>query len=374
MDDIEYYCSAPFVHIAIDNSGTDTYRPCCLWQGLSQAPDASAMAAFASQDMADLRKHMLSGLPHQGCNICHSHEAASGDSLRLGFNRQYGMVNTADLQDIEFNLGNLCNMRCRMCSSVSSSRWIADDEVLGRTSTKLTRRKLAQLGVDIKRLKKIKFIGGEITLEQDEVRHVLSSIANSCNGLNHLAVEIITNGMLRLDDDIMQMLLSCRSVDMVLSLDGMSTANDYQRSEGNWAVITDTARYYDGLRGAVFNPGIISTISMLTIADAVDLMEWVTNQLPQTWHVANALAWPNELALRNLPDDYKTKMRDKLINWVPSVDKSRHDEIRGRLLQALDLDANCDISQVQHHLSTLDQLRGERLAAALPDLHSVIFQ
>lgn len=373
MDDIEHYCAAPFVHIAIDNASPDTYRPCCLWQGPSQSAATSAMAAFESQDMVDLRKQMLSGLPHQGCNICHAHEAASGDSLRLGFNRQYGCVDQADLQDIEFNLGNLCNMRCRMCSSISSSRWIADDEVLGRKSTKLTRRKLAQLGFDIAKLKKIKFIGGEITLEQDEVKHVLDSIKQQCGGLGHLAVEIITNGMLRLDDGIMQMLLSCRSVDMVLSLDGMATSNDYQRSEGDWSVITATARYYDGLRGSVFNPGIISTISMLTIADAVDLMEWVTNELPQTWHVANALAWPSELAVRNLPQAYKAKMRHKLLNWVPSVNKSRHDEIRGRLLQALDLDANCDLAQVQQHLTLLDQLRGERLLDTLPELHSAIF-
>ena len=373
MDHVDYYCAAPFRHIAVDNIAPDRYRPCCVWQGTSQPAQVSAAAAFDSDHMQQLRLDMQANRKNPGCAICHGHDQSSGDSLRQSFNRLYDRPIEPQLRDIEFNLGNLCNMRCRMCTSSSSSRWQADDKRLGRTSHPLVRRTAADLNVDLAQLDRIKFIGGEITLEQDEVIAVLQGIDLARGGLSHLSVEIITNGMLLLQQEVIDLLLQCRHVDVVISLDGMQASNDYQRSEGKWSEIVAAARYYDALANGRFCPGIISTISCLTVADAPELMDFVTCELPGSWHVINALLWPAELSVRNMPDPYKQQIKQQLESWIPRLDKSRHQEWRGRILQDMAAPQDTDIVSVRKMLQELDDLRGETLQQCLPDLYSAYF-
>ena len=95
------------------------------------------------QGMRDVRKRMLAGEAVEECRVCYDSEAATGSSVRLNINREFdkGTLNRtgktaaafasalsrentglADSPvDVDLQLGNTCNLKCRMCSGNYSS-------------------------------------------------------------------------------------------------------------------------------------------------------------------------------------------------------------------------------------------------------------
>ena len=84
--------------------------------------------------MEDLRSQFRSGARPSGCDRCWAEEDVGKDSKRI--NSLYKMKNslkswTPDseptLKFIDFKLGNVCNLKCRICGSWSSSKWAQEE-------------------------------------------------------------------------------------------------------------------------------------------------------------------------------------------------------------------------------------------------------
>ena len=71
------------------------------------------------------------------CVQCTLKEASVGHSRRLFFrdilnpmleNTNYDYSkNFTDIYFLEFNMSNICNLKCRMCNGISSSAWVKDE-------------------------------------------------------------------------------------------------------------------------------------------------------------------------------------------------------------------------------------------------------
>ena len=120
-----YYCSASFVHLQFFNE--DSLQPCCGWNSKAGKISESSMDPFNDPLMEDLRQHMIDNIPHPGCSTCNSYLEKDIPYLRNFFNNNYPKTYDKKLQYLEFNLGNVCNLKCRMCGSASSSRWRSDE-------------------------------------------------------------------------------------------------------------------------------------------------------------------------------------------------------------------------------------------------------
>ena len=371
------YCAAPFRHIAL-NQTTDRYRPCCMWNYEHVSPVmVSDSEPMDHPWMQQLRDHMLTGLPHQGCGKCYDSEASRGDSLRLRFNQTYGRVSDADLRDFEFNFGNLCNLKCRMCGSWGSSRWIADEIKLGWQPAPLVRRTLDDMHVDFAKLDQIKLIGGEPSLEQPAILEVLSRIKLARGSLAHLSIEIITNGLIPLGPDIMTLLQQCSMVLLQVSIDGHGSHNDYQRTGSNWDDVSRTAQFYHGFIGPSWMTAVASCPSIFTIDSMRDLIDWMTAELPRSVHIVQPITDPTQLAIRNLPAGYKTLIKQKITDWNPIsdgfYDQAQIHNLKRNLCWHLDQPSNCDISSVRTHVNQLDLLRNEHLSLKNPELFQHLF-
>ena len=379
----DHYCAAPFSHIALECSNS-SYRPCCAWHHSQPSPITDTDVDPMNHPwMQDLRAHMLGGTPHPGCVKCYSNEVAKGWSMRREFNQANGRMTAANLTYVEMNFGNLCNLKCRMCGSWGSSRWIADEIKLGNIPQALVRRTIDDIHVDLANLQRIKFIGGEVSLEQTAMREALSRIAQARGSLDHLEVEIITNATIAFETDILDMLSGCRKVMMTVSMDGIGSWNDYQRTGSVWANVADVAMLYYARTAPNWQLVITSCITIYTIGGVIDLLDWVAAELPLAKHICQPAFDPREQILRNLPYSYKCEMIDMIEQWVPAnrdlgppwllYGLSNPVAIKQSLIWHLSQDPNCSLDAVRSCINQLDSLRNEHLSQQNPKLFQHLF-
>jgi hypothetical protein len=333
--------------------------------------------------MQDLRAHMLDGTPHPGCVKCYHNEAAKGWSMRREFNQSKGRMIDPNLTYLEINFGNLCNLKCRMCGSWGSSRWIADEIKMGRTPSPLVRRSPVDICVDFAKLERIKFIGGEVGLEQGSVREIFAQILRERSDLMHLEVEIITNGTVAFSTDLLELFQACKNVIMTVSMDGIGAWNDYQRTGSAWSDIAKVARLYYGFTSPRWQLLITSCVTIYTIGGITELLDWVTHELPWAKHIIQPAFDPKELIVRNLPQSYKTAMIDMIEQWQPTepgtlpswLTHAMHDSenIKQALIWHLTQDPNCSLDEVRSHINQLDLLRNEQLSQQNPKLFAHLF-
>jgi len=130
-------CMLPW--ISIEASPMGTARPCCLAREDIAGIDLrvnTAEQAYKSEYMQDLRQRFRRGEKPDSCKLCWDEESAGRDSKRINsrvrLKELYPLVDwendTPDqLWFLDLKLGNICNLKCRICGSWSSSKWAAEE-------------------------------------------------------------------------------------------------------------------------------------------------------------------------------------------------------------------------------------------------------
>jgi MoaA/NifB/PqqE/SkfB family radical SAM enzyme len=135
-------CMLPW--ISIETSPMGTARPCCLAQDEITDPTGTPYVlrnttlgeVYRSDYMQSLRQQFRNGEQPATCSRCWEEEAAGRDSKRIHsqvrLKELYSKVDwdndTPDqLWFIDLKLGNICNLKCRICGSWSSSKWATEE-------------------------------------------------------------------------------------------------------------------------------------------------------------------------------------------------------------------------------------------------------
>ena len=150
------FCIAPWhdVHVITDG----TFKGCCVMSNGEQegrlcnngkpltVAEAGIKGAINSDTSKQLRLDMLNGKWHTNCKRCKDEENSGMRSMRLLYesrwvdNKQFTFEDaqkitnpeTGELSEdhtpfyYDIQLGNLCNLKCRICSPIVSSSWIPD--------------------------------------------------------------------------------------------------------------------------------------------------------------------------------------------------------------------------------------------------------
>jgi MoaA/NifB/PqqE/SkfB family radical SAM enzyme len=154
------FCGLPFEHLCITTEGTS--KICCVSQEYV-TEDGVPLTLYRneldeiwnSRHMRSVRRAMAEGQPLKECEVCYANERATGESYRTsvgilplgGRMLDAGAVRETDESNdyrvstspsfIKLELGNLCNLKCRMCYGGNSSeierdtvhsRWNGGDE------------------------------------------------------------------------------------------------------------------------------------------------------------------------------------------------------------------------------------------------------
>jgi len=348
--------------------------PCCLW--IDQSEDSGKSKAwladpFNSTWMEKIRASMLANKQLSGCNECYLREKSGVSSYRNAFNIEFGRPTLPNLEYLEFNLGNLCNLKCRMCGSWSSSKWAADEIALGLTPCELVRPAVAIISPYVTKLKKIRFIGGEPSLEQSAILDILNQIYSATGALSHLHVILTTNCMVRFEPELLEMLGQCSRVELQCSVDGHSKINDYQRTGAEWQKILENLIYYQGL-SFVFDTMILTSWSLINAGSAIEFLTFVHDNLPRFYVWGHLVRDPEYLDMRNLPNDIKSLLISRLRQWSQFDDLHWIRHNKQVILSQLILESNEVPNQVLAKLDQLDRLRNEDFASICPETHAAL--
>lgn len=134
------FCVMPWNSLATNASGV--YRVCCnsipgkntikgtkgeLLKIYTHLPSE----VWNAPTYKEIRQQMLDGERPTMCERCFKEEDAGIDSARINYNRKwykdnkdYQIEETPNIEYIDLRLGNLCNLRCRMCNPYSSNQWV----------------------------------------------------------------------------------------------------------------------------------------------------------------------------------------------------------------------------------------------------------
>ena len=130
-------CMLPW--ISIEASPMGTARPCCLAREEIPGIDLRTHTledAYKSEYMQNLRQQFRNGNQPATCKLCWDEEAAGRDSKRIHsqvrLKELYSQIDWANdtpdqLWFVDLKLGNICNLKCRICGSWSSSKWAAEE-------------------------------------------------------------------------------------------------------------------------------------------------------------------------------------------------------------------------------------------------------
>lgn len=320
----DVWCSLPWTHLCIRPD--DTLKPCCRYQyGPGETQHSVTMDAIADIGTAalntaylnKLRKDLLTGIPRLGCKKCYVEEKNYRPSLRTIINPVIDLKQSDcdthfnSVQYLELSIDNICNLQCRMCDSKFSSRLTGRDQFLGNPVHKKLEPSYAKLSnLDLSKLTRIKLLGGEPFITPN-FEQFLDFIAAHVD-VSQIDLDINTNATAIPSDTIVYKLNQFKCLELNVSLDSYSLANDYQRWGSDYKQSFNNVLAYD----KIFKKKSIayhSTISLLTandLAHTLNVLQGLHN-----YHVSiDFVRSPEHLCMLYAPVDYK--------DWVLAANES----------------------------------------------------
>ena len=254
------FCSSPWFHVRITNSGE--LRHCRWMNEFFPSPTAHIQTDtplnYFQQGMARLREQFATGQMPQSCCECpnmEQHGKVSGRQRQLlktgitldsfektlysstywnEFAKDSGITELTP-QDWQVELGNYCNSGCVFCRPAESSRLASEFKRIGikhdappanwSDDPVLVERFIDSL-VASPKSKYVHFIGGE-TVITPAFKRILEAMIE--HGLHKTVTMGFTTNLTTWPNDIVELTSQFQSVNLGLSIESMTEVNDYVR-------------------------------------------------------------------------------------------------------------------------------------------------
>lgn len=307
----EIFCNTPWYELHIYWDGS--LGICCqenhkLYQADQTQYNIANMTIqqwFNSEPVANFRKQILDNRPVSACVRCYREEQVGGVSRRIrslqksaiwmqAFEPSFeqspgrkhwqmsGQTSTQPI-DIHVDLGNFCNLACKMCKPRASSRiasqmvkwgdktaqkyvgtdWTKDPEVWHSFKHQL---------LDIAGLNNIHFMGGETLLTprfEDLVDFLIQ------HQRFDICLSFVTNGTVY-NPTLIEKLTKFRRVGIEISIETVDEHNAYQRQGTDTAVVLEHVKKYQS-HGSPIEVCLRPAVSALTIGYYPGLIEYAYN-------------------------------------------------------------------------------------------------
>lgn len=339
------FCILPWISIATNNAGV--IRLCgesCLLRRINGPSTAGYSIAESSiadvwngPEYQEARAKMLRGEWPIGCAKCKDAEAAGKQSYRQLKNAKHYTVNeystTAGLNDIrlfDFRLGNLCNIKCRMCSPAHSTRWTAAEytlvnkgflESVGLCDWVDDPKTIENIYSIIDGIEEIKILGGEPTIIGGQHTKLLDTLIASGQSKN-IRLKYNIN-LVVLPQDLLLKWRHFKNVQVLCSVDAIGPLNNYIRYPSKWETCLANFEALHSLDHTISKCEAIvyCTVEMYNILQLDKLIEWSQSYDRQVIVHFNILTYPPELDITTLPPELKKIAEQRLDKYhdVPGV-------------------------------------------------------
>ena len=249
-------CLAPWLALSVKPNG-DVGPDAQYAKPYGNILTQSLEEILSSQEFQTPRSEMQEKKFASACGNCANKEATLGHSRRIFFEHTLRRFNldlpqkndrAINLQYLDLNLSNKCNLKCRMCNSVSSTSWIAEDRELiskfgsrlnrpeGLRSEKLDLQSILKLFSDRQIFKNLSYValrGGEPLLEAEGLK-VLEKLVD-WGIAQQVTLDISTNGTV-VSPQMLKLMSHFKQIDLYVSVDGAGELYRYIRGGDKFAI------------------------------------------------------------------------------------------------------------------------------------------
>jgi MoaA/NifB/PqqE/SkfB family radical SAM enzyme len=392
------FCVLPWV--SLEASPIGTVRPCCLADDELVDDEGNKFslltADFASiqnsQAMTQLREEFLAGKKPQTCRKCWNEERAGRTSKRmhtLDRMKHMGISGdwTADAKPLMFldlKLGNICNLKCRICGSWSSSQF-ATEELNDMNPAEDKKKSFpyqmlragawprenesfwTEIDQCLNDIRYIEFTGGEPFMI-DQHFDMLQGIVD--RGIAHqVEIHYNTNGT-QWPEKAPDIWRHFRTVEIAFSIDDLGDRFEYQRSNAVWHEVVTNLIKFRTLRDNSHNIRLqcCSTVNIFNVRYIDQLAHWIVQQKFDFvyWNIMHD-AWYFSIA--TLPDSAKAVISEHLrLADVPVQYRAEFDRITDFMNNGASTDGFMTVMKIRD----LDRKRQQNLRTVAPELAAIL--
>lgn len=391
------FCVLPWV--SLEASPVGTVRPCCLADDEIVDNDGNKFellsADFAdiqnSNHMISLRQQFLDGKQPQTCRKCWNEERAGRTSKRMHTLDRMKHMNissewTTDAKSLLFldlKLGNICNLKCRICGSWSSSQFATEEiNQLPREEQKQSfpyqmlragawpkenESFWKQIDGCLNDIRYIEFTGGEPFMIEQHF-DMLQGIVD--RGIAHqVEIHYNTNGT-HYPEHAIEIWRHFKIVEIAFSIDDLGARFEYQRSNAVFSEVEQNLERFRLLRKQYPNIRLqcCSTVNVFNVRYIDQLANWIAAQKFDFvyWNMMHE-AWYFSIA--TLPDAAKAEIILHLESAnIPSLWRNEFD----RICDFMRKGASTDGFMLRMKVRDLDRKRGQNLATVEPEFAALI--
>ena len=427
------FCPLPWIHLATRPNGD--VRVCCTAnasgaglidkkeEGLVKQ-DGTAMnlqhhtieQVWNSQQMKNTRLQMLKGEIPESCKKCFVEESNGIDSKRVWETKVWkerldieSIVNQTkddgslpvNIPYFDLRLGNLCQLKCVMCSPHDSSSWIKDwkQQYPKYKTIELKQDQAWDINFDYtwykkgsfletmrnqaESIKELYFAGGEPLLIPEHY-NILEFMVESNNAKNCI-LRYNSNGLV-ISDKLLALWEKFKHVKFNFSVDAYGDKNDYIRYPSKWADVEKNLYLLDNSSENV-TVNLACAVQALNVLYLDELAQWKLDANFKKINLApygagiiglHLVYLPSYLNIRVLPNHVKTLAADRITKFIDTI---KTDEFvtnsygkqrwQGIVTHMMEEDWSNKIQSMTQYLETCDLTRGTNFRKTFLELGSL---
>ena len=391
------FCVLPW--ISLEASPIGTVRPCCLADDEILDDEGRkfelSTANFGdiqnSKHMRQLRQQFLDGEQPQTCRKCWSEERSGRTSKRMHTldrlkHMGIGSEFTADAKPLMFldlKLGNICNLKCRICGSWSSSQFAAEEIAqLPREEQKKSHAYTMlragawprdnpqfwdQIDSVVDDIRYIEFTGGEPFMIEEHFDMLQGIVDRGIAA--QVEIHYNTNGT-QYPEAAEAIWKHFKTVEIAFSLDDVGARFEYQRSNAEWALVCENLDRFRDLKERNYNIElqVCTTVNVFNVRYLGDIAAWLEknresfsfvywNMMHDSWY----------FSIGCLPESAK-KAISEYLDSINTIYRDEFDRIRDFMMRG----ASTDGFMTRMKIADLDRKRGQDLAQVAPEFAALI--
>ncbi len=381
------FCILPW--ISLESGAAGLVKPCCMYNinmtdSNNQEFNLKATTlddAWNSDYYRNLRQEFLDGKKPQGCTRCWKEEASGKTSKRVRDNDRFkhhitkDIIQNPEIKYLDLKLGNICNLKCRICGTHSSSRWITEQQHYDKQDNKndkdhehirhnwpeTNKTFWQELEKLLPTLEYIDFTGGEPFMIKDQFELLKFCVDKGYS--KNIGIHYNSNGTQLPVQALESIWPHFKSVDVQFSIDGIGDQFEYQRHPAKWDKALEVLQAFKNKQSKQFTVGICHTINIFNVYYIPEFLEWAESFGLGVY--LNSLHFPHYYNVQCLTHEAKKKIADKLKDHSNPNVKTFIDYMNQ------DVDGYNDWMRFVHWTQRKDEFRKEKFSNTFPELADV---
>ena len=313
------FCPLVTNNIEIDTQGY--FKPCCISDKRFKIDGKTANAnnhSISDILQSDDRKQWIENFEtfyKTDCSQCYEIEKSGGKSKRQEENLYWQNISKnkyvkGPLQSLDLKMGNVCNLACSICNSVSSSKWGSIDKQFGIHYVPGGRwfdtdQFWNELNNHVDKVERIELAGGEPFMIKKQ--KLLLDFLIERDLAKDIQITWFTNCTIW-PEHLIEKFSKIKLAKIMLSIDNTHEKFEFQRWPAKWNETYEIFKKFIQARDdGLCQVEISHSVSALNILDLPDFHEWC--------HANNVRLYNNLVVgpynAKDLPEEFKLKVIER---------------------------------------------------------------